>query len=123
MIGALIAAAVLAGVSLAISGIPSLAKAVIAVVAAGYFGIALRRFLLFAPARVVWQSDGNWRIVDVARREFDCELVRATVRGEWMLIELRRADRARVAMVLAPGNSDAEIRRALRVRLSRLVDE
>lgn len=122
LIGVLIAAAVLTGVALAISGIPSIAKAIIAVVAAGYFGIALRRFVLNAPARAVWQSAGNWRIVDIAGREFDAELLRATVRGEWMLIELRRADCTRVAVVLAPGNSDAEIRRALKVRLSRSLD-
>jgi len=112
-------AAALAGVSLAISGILPLAKAIVAVIAAGYFGISLRRFLLNAPVRVVWQSSGSWRLIDRRHREFDAELIRATVRGEWILIELRRADRARVALVLAADNSDAETRRALRVRLSR----
>jgi toxin CptA len=123
LVGALLIAAVLAGVSLAISGIPSLAKAIVAVVAAGYFGISLRRFLLRAPVRVVWQSSGRWRLVDRRHREIDAELIRSTVRGEWMLIELRRVDRARVALVLASDNTDAETRRALRVRLSRLVEE
>jgi hypothetical protein len=123
LVGALLIAAVLAGVSLAISGIPSLAKAIVAVVAAGYFGISLRRFLLRAPVRVVWQSSGRWRLVDRRHREIDAELIRSTVRGEWMLIELRRVDRARVALVLASDNTDGETRRALRVRLSRLVEE
>jgi hypothetical protein len=119
LIGLLLTAAVLAGVSLAISGIPSLAKAIVAVIAASYFGISLRRFLLHAPTRVVWQSSGRWRLVDRLRREIDAELIRATVRGEWILIELRRDDRTRVALVLASDNTDVETRRALRVRLSR----
>jgi toxin CptA len=122
LVAALLIAAVLAGVALAISGIPPLAKAIVAVVAAGYFGISLRRFLLNAPLRVVWQSSGHWRLIDRRRRESDAELIRATVRGEWMLIELRRTDRTRIALVLAPDNADAETRRALRVRLSRNED-
>ncbi len=119
LIAFLLIAAGLAAVSLAISGIPSLAKAVIAFVAAGYFGFSMRRFLLRAPLRLVWQSSGRWILVDAQHREIDAELIRSTVRGEWILIELRRADRARVAIVLAPDNSNAETRRALRVRLSR----
>lgn len=112
----------LAGVSLAISGLPPLAKAIIGTLAAGYFGMSLRRFLLRAPVRVVWQSSGSWRLVDRRHRESDAMSVRATVRGEWMLIELRRTDRSRVALVLAPDNTDVETRRALRVRLSRNED-
>jgi toxin CptA len=119
LILALLIAAMLAGVSLAISGIPTPAKAIIAIAAAVYFGISLRRFLLRAPLRVVWQSSGRWTLVDRRRRESDAELIRATVRGEWILMELRRTDRARIALALAPDNTDAETRRALRVRLSR----
>jgi toxin CptA len=119
LIAFLLVAGLLAGVSLAISGIPSLAKAGVAVLAAGYFGISLRRFLLRAPSRAVWQSSGRWRLLDRRHRESDAELIRSTVRGEWLLIELRRTDQTRVALVLAPDNTDAETRRALRVRLSR----
>lgn len=123
LIALLLFAGLLAGVSVAISGIPSLAKAIIAVLAAGYFGISLRRFLLHAPTRVVWQSSGKWSLVDRRRRESDAELTRATVRGEWMLIELRRENRTRIALVLAPDNTEAETRRALRVRLARSSDD
>jgi toxin CptA len=119
LIALLLVAAALAGVSLAISAIPPLAKAIIAVVAAGYFGISLRRFVLHTPARVVWQSSGRWSLVDRRHCERDADLIRAAVRGEWLLIELRSAHRTPAALVLAPDNSDAEIRRALRVRLSR----
>ena len=99
---------------------PQMAKLIVSLAAAGYFAIALRRFLMQAPVRVVWQSQDNWRLVDRRGRESDAALIRATVRGAWILIELRRADRSRVAIVLAPDNADAETRRALRVRLSRL---
>jgi hypothetical protein len=119
LIVALLIAALLAGVSLALSGIPSIAKAIVAVVAAGYFGMTLRRFVLRAPVRVVWQSSGHWRLLDRRGRESDAGLIRATVRNGWILIELRRVDRVRVAIVVAPDNCDSETRRALRVRLSR----
>jgi len=119
LIVVLLIAALLAGVSLAMSGIPSIAKTIVAIVAAAYFGMTLRRFLLRAPVRVVWQSSGHWRLLDRRGRESDAELIRATVRGEWILIELCRVDRVRVAIVLAPDNCDSETRRALRVRLSR----
>jgi toxin CptA len=123
LLSALLIVAVLAGASLVLSGIPEIAKGIVAVIAAGYFGISLRRFLLRAPVRVVWQSAGHWRLLDRRGRESDAELIRASVRGEWILIELRRVDRTRVAIVLAPDNSDAETSRALRVRLSRYVDD
>jgi len=116
---ALLIAALLAGVSLAISGLPTPAKASIAIVTAAYFGISLRRFLLRAPTRVVWQSSGRWTLLDRRHRESDADLIRATVRGQWMSIELRRTDRTRIAFVLAPDNTSAETQRALRVRLSR----
>ncbi len=119
LVAGLLAAAALAAVSLAVSGVPMIAKAIVSIVAAVYFAIALRRFLIDAPVRVVWQAPDNWRIVDRGGRESDAALIRSTVRGEWILIELRRANRARVAIVLAPDNTDAETRRALRVRMAR----
>jgi len=41
------------------------------------------------------------------------------VRANWITLNLRRTDGARVTLVLAPDNSDADVRRRLRVRLAR----
>jgi hypothetical protein len=69
--------------------------------------------------RAAWHPAGHWRIVDADGREHVAELQRATVRGEWIVLTLRRSDGKRVPLLLAPDVCDADTRRRLRVRLAR----
>jgi len=94
-------------------------KGALGAAAIGYAAFALRRFLRADVRRVAWHAAGHWRIVDTGGQEHVAELAHAVVRGAWIALNLRRVDGARVALLLAPDNCDAELRRRLRVRLAR----
>jgi toxin CptA len=105
--------------AIALSGFGVAVKVVLGIVAIVYAAFALRRFLGTAVRRAAWHEAGHWRVVDAAGVEHLAELHHAVVRGNWIVLNLRRSDGARLPMVLAPDNSDADLRRHLRVRLAR----
>jgi len=116
---AIVGMTLLALAALALSGVPLWPKVAIAVAACAYAGHALRRFWLLSVRRVAWHAAGHWRIADSDGAEHVADLEHAVVRGAWIVLRLRRSDGRRLALILAPGNSDAELRRRLRVRLAR----
>ena len=116
---ALVAMLALALASVALSGFGVPAQGALAAAAIGYAALALRRSLRGDVRRVAWHAAGHWRIVDGDGQEHVADLAHAVVRGAWIALRLRRVDGARVALLLAPDNSDAELRRRLRVRLAR----
>ncbi len=103
----------------ALSGLPAVAKLGLGVLAIAYAGFSLRRLLGNPVCRAAWHSAGHWRVVDRNGEEHVADLARATVRADWITLNLRRTDGKRITLVLAPDNSDADIRRRLRVRLAR----
>lgn len=111
--------AVLALIALAASGIPPWAAFMLAGVTCAYAALTLRRMLRSPTRRVAWHQAGHWRLADNDGVEHMAELQHAVVRGGWIVLTLRTADGARLPLVLAPDNCDADVRRRLRVRLAR----
>ncbi|HSE11758.1 MAG TPA: protein YgfX, partial [Rudaea sp.] len=105
-------------VAVASSGIAGWLRVVAAFAACAYAALALRRFLASPVRRVAWHTAGHWRLLDAAGEEHAVELRHAVVRGAWIVLSLRRNDGRRVALVLAPDNCPADVRRRLRIRLA-----
>ena len=120
---AILGVAVAAALALAASGIAWWCKVLVGIAAGIYVIAALRRERVRAPARVVWQPAGYWRVVDRDRVEHVAELRSATVRGSWVFLNLRCDGADPLRLILTPRNCDADVRRQLRVRLARSADE
>lgn len=114
-----VAIALLALVAVALSGIDPWIRLTVGFAACGYAVLALWRFLATPARRVAWHEAGHWRILDADGQERVAELQHAVVRGAWIALTLRRTDGRRVALVLAPDNCTADVRRRLRIRLAR----
>ena len=105
-------------VAVTLSGAIVWLKTAMVSVAVVYAAFAVRQLLRATPQRLAWQEAGHWHIV-CRDGEHTAELSGATVRGAWIVLNLRRSDGARITAVLAPDNCDGETRRRLRVRLTR----
>jgi|SRR6185312_13975941 len=118
LLAAIAAVLSIAIVAVALSGAVLWLKIVLALAAAAYTAFAVRQSSRTAPRRLAWHEAGHWRIV-CGDGEHSAELSGATVRGAWIVLNLRRNDGVRTGVVLAPDNCDEETRRRLRVRLTR----
>ena len=118
----IVAVALLALVAVAFTGVAAWAKLALAGAAVAYAAHALRRHLGASTRRVAWHEAGHWRIAPADGEERVAELRHAVVRGSWLVLTLRSSNGERVALILGPDNSDADVRRRLRVRLSRARD-
>lgn len=113
--------AALATLAVSICAAPWWAKLAISVV----IGAALWRTLLRwsgAPVGAAgWGRDGNWSLRIAGGQDTAATLASYRVIGEqavWLRLSL--AGRGHVALLLAPDNSDADIRRRLRMRLAQM---
>jgi len=116
---AIVAIALLALVGVGFAGIGTWLKLALGCGAVAYAVHALRRHLGSAMRRVAWHEAGHWRIARADGEERVAELRHAVVRGAWLVLTLRVGNGERVALILGPDNSDADVRRRLRVRLAR----
>jgi toxin CptA len=119
---AIVAVALLALAAVAFAGVAPWLKLALACAVLGYCAYSLRRHLHASMRRVAWQEAGHWRILSADGKERVAELRHAVVRGGWLVLTLRTSDGQRVALILGPDNSDADVRRSLRVRLARARD-
>ena len=110
-------------VAVAASGVPLWLKLVLACVGCAYGALELRAFLRTPVCHAAWYDAGHWRIADAQGVEHLAELQRGIVRGNWIVLRVRRGDGRRIAIILGPDNSDAELRRRLRVRLARVRED
>ena len=120
---AIVAMLLLAIVGVAASGIPLWSKVVLAGLACAYGAHSLRALLRAPTRRVAWCEAGHWRIADNDDTEHVADLQSGIVRGNWIVLRLRRSDSRPVAIILGPDNCDAELHRRLRVRLARTREE
>jgi toxin CptA len=120
--GAILFVSVLALIAIAVSGIPLALKLALACAACAYAALSLLRFLREGIRRAVWHQAGHWRMADRDGNEHVAELESGIVRGAWIVLRLRRTDGRRIALMFGPDNSDADIRRRLRVQLARVSD-
>jgi toxin CptA len=113
------AALLLATLSLALTALPLWLMLALMLALVVYALFALWRLRRRTGFNVAWHEAGHWQITREGAPARSAELHDATVRGEWIVLRLRLDDRRMLPLVLAPDNSDAELRRRLRVRLGR----
>jgi toxin CptA len=65
-----------------------------------------------------WDAESDWILHMVDNEGVPAELASFRVLGVFVLLRLRTADRGVHTLLLAPDNSDADIRRRLRMRLA-----
>ena len=117
---AVVLIAMLAGLAVALSEVSLVSKVALACAAGAYAAWSLDRFLRTNNIRrAAWQQGGHWRLAEADGSEHVAELEHGSVRGGWIVLRLRRADKRRETLVLGPDNSDADTRRRLRVALAR----
>ena len=119
---AIVAAALLALVSVVLTGVSTWLKLAIGCAVVGYAAHSLRRHLGASIRRVAWHEAGHWKIAHADGQERVAELQHAVARGGWLVLTLRTGNGDRVPLILGPDNSDADVRRRLRVRLARARD-
>jgi toxin CptA len=110
--------AALAVMAIALSGAPVWTKLLLA---AGTLGCALRatRRLSRSTIAGVGLAGENWTLYRVDRSESPAILASFRVLGACVLLRLKTTGRVHV-LLLAPDNSDADVRRRLRMRLASL---
>lgn len=100
LVAAIVLLALLALVALMLSGINLWVKLALAGVACLYVGYALQRFLRAPAQRVAWHAAGHWRVQSVDGEEHVAELQHELVRGDWIVLTLRKnSDGVRVPLV------------------------
>lgn len=113
--------AVLATLAVWLSAVPWPAKLVISIALGVALWRTLRRWSGVAVQAAGWGRDGSWSLR--LRGDQDCAatLTSSRVIGDravWLRLSL--AGSGQVALMLAPDNSDADIRRRLRMRLAQV---
>ena len=77
-----------------------------------------RRLVLPVVVAAGWGSGPDWALHMADNEDVAAELLSFRVLGPFVLLRLRAVDRGAHALLLAPDNSDADIRRRLRMRLA-----
>ena len=119
---AIVAMALLAAVAAALCGLDAWQKAIVLVAAITGGALGWQRSRRSLVQRCAWYGDDRWRVRDARGEEHHAVLLHAAVRGPMIALVLSAGALRRVALILLPDNSDAELRRRLRVRLSRAAD-
>ena len=78
----------------------------------------VRRWRRAAVSGAVWLSDGSWRFRSTSLEEAAATLCSARVLAGCLWLRLATASQGPVFLLLAPDNSDVDLRRRLCVRLS-----
>lgn len=112
----LLALAGLALVAIALSGAPRALKLPMALASTALVVLAVRRASRSTVTGVALAGEG-WTLYRVARSESRATLASFRVLGDCVLLRLKSAERVEV-LLLAPDNSDADLRRRLRMRLA-----
>ena len=120
--GAIVVVALLALVAVAFAGLAAWMKLTFGCAVIAYAFHALQRHLLASTRRVAWHEAGHWRMALADGEERVAELRHAVVRGGWLVLTLRAVNGERMSLILGPDNTDADVRRRLRVRLARASD-
>ena len=79
------------------------------------------RLLVASAVRAAgWGTELDWTVHMAGNEDVRAELLSFRVLGPFVLLRLRTLDRGVHALLLAPDNSDVDIRRRLRMRLATL---
>jgi len=116
---AIVMIALFALIAVAFAGVGTWLQLALACTVIAYVVHALRRHLRAQTLRAAWHEAGHWRVALVGGEERVAELRHAVARAGWLVLTLRAGNGERVVLILGPDNSDADVRRRLRVRLAR----
>ena len=107
----------LALLALVLAGVPIGLKWPLALLVAGLAWRAVRRHRQSPVAAAGWSAEGGWSLRFADGGDVPAVLASFRVLGAVILLRLRTATGEQV-LLLAPDNSDADIRRRLRMRLA-----
>ena len=110
--------AALALLALALSGMPWWLKSLAAALVVLMVLRAVRRHLATPVRAAGWSDAGGWSLHLADHRDVPAALASFRVLGGCILLRLRTTALGEQALLLAPDNSDADIRRRLRMRLA-----
>jgi toxin CptA len=111
------------------------ALAIVLCALAFWLKVLLLAIVLLATAQHVWTSarplvaaagwgaDNSWTLRLADHEDVPARLASFRVLGGWVLLRLCAAQRGTHVLLLAPDNSDADIRRRLRMRLATVQQE
>jgi len=114
----LAAVLVLVMLSIASCGLAWWLKLALAVLAAGSWSHAMRHRTDADVTAAGWTAEGGWNLRRANGDDAAATLRSFRVLGAFVLLRLRAPDRRVTTLLLAPDNSDADIRRRLRMRLA-----
>ncbi|TAH41015.1 MAG: hypothetical protein E6R11_07170 [Rhodocyclaceae bacterium] len=102
----------IAVLAIAWSGLASAWKGILSAVVLLYAAVSLRGWVNVGITRIA-HGDSGWRLIDRHGHEDSAELKGFLRRGVLLVLEFSAANGRRHRFLLAPGNSDAELRRCL----------
>ncbi|MDW2982519.1 MAG: protein YgfX [Rhodanobacter sp.] len=108
----------LAVLAVALSALAAWLKLLLAIAVSLATWHALRRLAAGPVAAAGWSADGAWTLRLTDHQDMPATLASFRVLGALVLLRLRTAEQGMQVLLLAPDNSDADIRRRLRMRLA-----
>jgi toxin CptA len=115
---ALLAVAALAVLSTLLCALPLWLRLMLAILIVVATWDARRRLAAPAVAAAGWSGGTDWTLRMRDSEDVPASLVSFRVLGAFVLLRLRSATHGTCVLLLAPDNSDADIRRRLRMRLA-----
>ncbi|HKR76411.1 MAG TPA: protein YgfX [Rhodanobacter sp.] len=112
------AVAALAILAIALSGLPVWLKLLLSAVVALLVLRAVRRWSASPVRAAGWSGETGWSLRLADHSDMPASLASFRVLGGCILLRLRAARLGEQVLLLAPDNSDADIRRRLRMRLA-----
>ena len=113
-----VAVAALAVLAVALSGLAIGLKMVLIAAVAMATWRNLRRSARSPLAAAGWDAEGGWTLRTIDHDDIAATLASFRVLGGFILLRLQTTDRGMQVLLLAPDNSDPDIRRRLRMRLA-----
>ena len=114
----LLAVAILAMLAVLLSGLSWWLKTALFVAVALVAHRAMRRWSASPVRAAGWSGEGGWSLRLADHSDLPASLASFRVLGACILLRLRAAPLGEQVLLLAPDNSDADIRRRLRMRLA-----
>ncbi|MEW9572652.1 protein YgfX [Rhodanobacter sp. Si-c] len=111
-------AATLAILAIVLSGLPGGLKLLLAALVALLVFRAVRRWSASPVRAAGWSGEGGWSLRLADHGDAPATLASFRVLGACILLRLHAASLGEQVLLLAPDNSDADIRRRLRMRLA-----
>ncbi|THD05935.1 protein YgfX [Rhodanobacter lindaniclasticus] len=116
----LLLVATLAAIAVLVSALPAWLRAVTVVALALATWQACHRLRSTVVAAAGWSAESGWTLHTVDGEDHPASLASFRVLGDLVWLRMHSAQHGISVLLLAPDNSDADIRRRLRMRLATL---